>query len=66
MRLPFTPGPRLYLRFSRAVEAQGLEVQAVADTMDVSRSHLYRVLIGERAGSAALWARITPYLRRAS
>lgn len=66
MRTPYTPGPRLYLRFVAAVKARGLEVQAVASDMDVSRGHLHRVLIGERTGSAALWARITPYLKRSA
>ena len=65
-KTPFTPGPRLYLRFARAVAARGLELQAVADTLEVSRSHLYRVLTGEREGSAALWARLTPYLKRSA
>ena len=67
MKRPYTPGPRLYARFTRVVKARGLEIQAVADTLGVSRSHLFRVLTDpERHCSPDLWARLTPYLKRSA
>lgn len=61
------PSPRLYARFVREVKARGLEVQAVAGELGVSRSHLYRALTDPtRQVSAALWSKIAPYLQKAS
>lgn len=64
---PYRPSPRLYRRFAQAVKDRGLSMQAVADSLEVSRSHLYRVLTDPaREGSALLWQRITPYLQRSA
>jgi hypothetical protein len=57
------PSPALYRRFTANVADEGLTVEGVCrDELGYNRTHVYRVLTGERKGGPEFWDAIRPWL----
>lgn len=56
------PGPYLYARFTRKVLASGITLKAWLKREHFSKPHVWRVLHGERKGSARFWEAVGPWL----
>jgi hypothetical protein len=57
-----TLGPALYAQFSRNVQASGITLKDWLKREDFSKPHVWRVLHGERKGSARFWESVGPWL----